>query len=554
MPVDIGKYRLQDAPLARDAFGVLSEAIDLETNQPVLVKAMHALAAKNEPASAIQPLQGLLHPALLPAFDEVVLKNRRYIIAPRPEGELLQTALPRLRAEGLRGRHRLLSIILEVSKALELLHRSGLASGQVHPASIFINTTEPPQTYLLCFGALTHHPAVQYIEGNDTLLYVPQDQLRGGGDFHSDIYALGMLLNQCLGSGSPFTAEDPYRLAEQIMWGDFAPFSPGVDGMNDAQAQAISMEMDAVGAVVANALQRDPKSRYPNLNAMRMALEPIADRLAPIELGARLLAAGQFDQSAAVLETVVNTPDAPRAYVYLGEIYGFHQGDYEKGVVAFKRALKHDPSLAVARLNLARLYSRFDRHTLAQKTLLELLEQHPNDRLLMLEYADVLRASGDPSGALNILRRLLEINPYDLPPYIKAISLALAVNDFKQAETFCQQAVEQILQVVHLGNLDKQQVSEIYYLRGVLQRRQGRQERALAWMGKALDYDPFNPRAHTAMAELYTELGDVEKALEHFLTGMSIAPDQKGIMEGLARILESQKNAPPAQDQQVTDD
>lgn len=328
------------------------------------------------------------------------------------------------------------------------------------------------------------------------------------------------------------------------MWGDFIPFCASAEGMSEPQAQAIAMEMDAVGAVVSTALQRDPKARYPNLNAMRLALQPIADRLAPIELGARLLAAGQFDQSAAVLETVVNTLDAPRAYVYLGEIYGFHQGDYEKGVVAFKRALKHDPSLTIARLNLARLYSRFNRHTLAQKALLELLEQHPNDRQLMLEYADVLRASGDLTGALNILRRLLEINPYDLAAYIKAISLSLAASDFKQAETFCQQAVEQILQVVHLGNLDRLQVSEIYYLRGVLQRRQGRQERALAWMGKALEYDPLNPRAHTAMAELYTELGDVEKALEHFLTGMSIAPDQKGIMEGLARILESQKNAP----------
>lgn len=548
MPIEIGKYQLQDQPLARDAFGVLYDGTDLENNQPVLVKALHAPVTKADTASVTQPLQGLLHVSLLPAFDEVVVKNRRYVVAPRPTGsELLQDALPRLRAAGLVGRHQLLSILLEVCKAVELLHRNGLVSGQIHPAAILVNTGTPLQAYLMCFGLLTPQPVSQTIEQNNFLLYVPQDQLRGSGDFSSDIYALGMLLNQSFASRAPYTASDPYSLAEQVMWGDFAPFAADTEGIEGPQAQAISAELDAIGAVVTNALQRDPKSRYANLSAMCAALEPIAERLSPIQLGARLFDSQQFDQAAAVLETLVGGADAARAYVILGQIYGFHQGDYDKGVIAFKRALKENPNLAIARMNLARLYSRFDRHTLAQRSLLELLEQHPNDRQLMLEYADVLRASGDLPSALNVLHRMQEINPYDLPAYIKAISLALSANDLKAAEADCQRAVEQIVQVIHLGNLDKFQVAEVYFLRGMIQRRQGRQQRALAWLEKALEHDPLHPRAHTALAEIYTEMGDTEKALEHFLTGMSLAPDQKGIMEGLARILESQKAIPPGQ-------
>lgn len=546
MPIEIGKYQLQEKPLAWDAFGVLYDAVDPETNHPVLVKALHAPVKSAEATSVTQPLMGLLHVSLLAAFDEVIIKNRRYVVAPRPEGaELLQEALPRLRSGGLVGRHQLLAILLEICKAVELLHRSGLVSGQIHPANILVNTGTPLQTYLLCFGVLAPQPASQYIENNAYLLYVPQDQLRGGGDFSADIYALGMLLNQSFGKSAPYDTSDPYTLAEQIMWGDFAPFAPDTSGLQDAQSQAIAAELDMIGAVVTNALQRDPKARYANLAALRGALEPVAERLSPIELGARLFASQQFDQAAAVLETLVSGPHAARAHLLLGQIYGFHHGDYEKGVIAFKRALKEAPELLTARLSLARLYSRFDRHKLAQGALLELLEQHPNDRNLMLEYADVLRASGDLPGALNILHHMQQVNPYDLPVYIKAISLALSSNDLKAAEADCQRAVEQIVQVIHLGNLDKFQVAEIYYLRGLIQRRQGRQQRALAWLEKSLEHDPFHPRAHTALAEIYTEMGNTEKALEHFLTGMSLAPDQKGIMEGLARILESQKKSSP---------
>lgn len=548
MPIEIGKYQLQDQPLVEDGFGALYEGRDLENNQPVLVKALHGNIPRNEEASAIQPLQGLLHVSLLPAFDELVVKNRRYLVCARPAGsELLQDALARLRAEGLVGRHLLLTIILEVCQAAEVLHRSGLACAQIYPAAILVNTAAPLQTYLLCFGALAPRPTCAYIEHPGNLLYVPQDQLRGGADFSADIYALGMLVNQCFSSRAPYQGADPYLLAEQIMWGEPAPFEADTSGLPGALAQAAGAELEALGAVAARALQRSPSARYANLAALRAELDPLAERLAPIELGARLFASQQYDQAAAVLETLTDGPQAARAYLMLGQIYGFQHGEYEKGALAFKRALKEAPDLVTARLNLARLYSHFDRHTLAQRTLLELLEANPNDRQLMLEYADVLRASGDLAAALNVLHRMTEVNPYDLPAYIKAISLALGAGDLKAADADCQRAVERVVQVVHLGNLDALEVAEIYFLRGLIQRRQGRAQRALAWLQKALEYYPYHARAHTTLAELYTEVGDTEKALQHFITGMSLSPDQKGVMEGLARILESQKTPPPEQ-------
>jgi tetratricopeptide (TPR) repeat protein len=533
----IGRYSLSMTALGEDGLGALFTGTDSRTGDPVYVKELrHRSAVDGARSDATQALSGVSHPSVVHPCAEVSAGGTSYAVVKRPEGELLPACLPVIKGQGLRGCFDLLSVIIDICDAVDALHRAGIVCGEVNATSIVVRPGAPARGCLLTFAPFVPSPPRDYLDNNRELAYVAQEQLRGGGTFASDIYSIGMLLYAAFGERAPYGGDTPYEVADSIVWGDLRPFTASLDGLSDWERQALGSAVDAVGAIATRALQRDPAARYPSVSEMRSALQAIAGRLSPIELGLSLLDQGEFQLAAAVLESVPVGPDSARANVYLGRIYGLHLDEYDKGVVAFKRALKDNPALVTAREGLADLYSSHGRHSLAKRELLELLTAQPDDSGLMLRYARILAQSGEREGALNVLHRIHQLNPYFLPAYREAIAIALADSDLARADAEATSAVERVVRVVKLGNLDPEQVASIYFLRGELLQRRGRRDRAIGWLEKALEYMPLHEPSHSLLAQLYSEAGDTDKAVQHMFASMGLKPGQERVIEGIARI------------------
>ncbi len=528
----VGNYEYQEQPLARDIQGVLYSGMEMKTGKLVFIK--HIAHANPE---GIYPWpEAVARQNLLLAKEEVKDKKAGFLVVERPEGKLLSELLPVLQQAGIFGRHKMLKIFLAVCEAVRELHSQGLVHGSIHPGNILVQPGEVQQVYLMCFHPLEMRTISTDPAENDYLIYLSQEQLRGLGNTASDIYALGILLHSMFGAEPPYAGSSQYELAERVMWGNFKVFMPSHAGLGPPRDLAISPELNMVGIVANKSIQRSPSARFGSVVDLIDILSQVVARLSPTALGLRLFEEGQSELAVAVLEEAVQVEDPAQAYIYLGRIYGLAMGNYDKGVAAFKRALKANPDLEVARLDLARLYSRFGHHVLAKNAYTELLTQRPEDVQLLMGYAKVLSDSDSYEGALNVLSNIQRIAPFHLSAYREAIKIALEHNDRARAESDCNRAIEQILKVVQKGNLNRSEVAQIYFYRATLHRLAGRTEQAFKWLNYTLEQDPKNTASHMMFAEIYQEQGKPEEALQHFLTSLSLDPSQQGIMEGLEKM------------------
>ena len=489
---DVGKYTVEEEAIARDAFGRLLVGTDRETGATVYLKEHARGPALRAAGDELQVFDTVLHGALVKASEEVTGGGKRYVAVARPDGELLQACLPRLRSGGLTGRYLLLRALIDVCRALEALHGAGLAYGQLSPATVHVRLKPDVQAFLLCLSPARAVPAPLMIEDNPLLEYLAQEQLRGGVEMASDVYAVGMLLYAGFAAAPPFPAWSPYAVAEAIVRGDLAPFVPQQEDLAPALREAVAANLEALGAVASRALRRHPRSRYSTVGEMTRVLEQIAQRLSPIELGISLSERGQPDLAASVLEESVSQ-DAARAHVYLGRIYGLELGQYERAVAEFRQALKENPDLDTARDGLADVYLKNGHLALAKREVFSLLQKDPGSSRWNLRYADILERAGDPEGAVNVCRRVTDANPFELSAHTRIIRIHLGQGKLRDAEACCDKALGKILDVLKLGNLDPARVAEVFYLRGLLHRRAGRNDRAVVWLQKALEQSPFYP-------------------------------------------------------------
>ena len=539
-----GRYDVLPEPKARDAFGVLYEGKDRTTGHAVYLKALGAGSRRTAPPEAFEAYQTLLHETLIPPLERIGAGGEEIVVAARPEGELLADCLPKLRRSGLTGRYRLLRILHDAARGVDALHRSGLAHGQVSPAAVQTSCQAPFQTFLICFGPSEARAAHLYVQGNPNLAFLAPEQLRGGGDQTADIYALGMLLYSAFARTAPFAADSPYDAAEQIMWGDCAPFEPELDDIPASLRAAVLPDLQTVGAVALKATQRDPRTRFATAGELARILEDLAKRLSPIELGVQLYESRKYDLAAPVLEEAAKGPDALRAWVFLGKVYSEGLGDYEKGLLAFRRALKEDPGLMAAREGLADHYARFGHFALALREVDGLLGSAPDNILLIMKHGDLLAAGGDADGALRTYERVRQLNPYHLAAHIRAIETVLAAGRVRDADRLCGEALEIIQGVLRFGNLNPADVAAVYLLRARIHQRNRLLDRAIAWGRKALEAVPEHPGSHALLAELYIEAGDPDKAVEHFLALLRNAAGQKDVLDELARLMARAKAGP----------
>jgi serine/threonine-protein kinase len=264
-----GRY-LTTALLAEGSVASLYEARHLATGRAAVIKALHPMLARDP--DAVRALgrearaAGLVaHPNVCAVFDAgVTTAGGPYFVMERLRGE---TLADRLERDGAMPIDDAVGVVRQVLGALGAAHERGVVHCDVKPENMFLveRAGLGPFVKLLDFGLSTVDreppPAAGAIFGSPT--YMAPEQTAGDPlDERADLYAVGVVLFQCLTGGCPFAAANYHALAYRI-----ATETPPPLRARRPEAS------EALEEVVAKALAKDRARRFQSARAFLEALD-----------------------------------------------------------------------------------------------------------------------------------------------------------------------------------------------------------------------------------------------------------------------------------------
>lgn len=253
----LGRFELQ-RELGRGAQAAVWLAHDPRLEREVAIKLLDAGAQASEVSQWLHEARAvsrLTHPNIVPVFEADSRDGQSYLVFEYVEGPTLAQAR---RGQGPMPPRDAVAVVLGVLDALATAHERGIVHRDLKPSNILLGLDGRPR--VMDFGIAAHVAG-----GGDGLIvgtpgYMSPEAARGDKPAPAmDVFAAGMLLGELL-AGAPLLRErDPYRAVARVQKEDFAlPASVRVD--------------DALRAIVARAVARDPAQRYDGARSFHAAL------------------------------------------------------------------------------------------------------------------------------------------------------------------------------------------------------------------------------------------------------------------------------------------
>jgi len=160
----------------------------------------------------------------------------------------------------------IVELIVKVCDAIAVAHTAGVIHRDLKPQNIVVDQNSQP--YVVDFGlAQSVDDVLPRISEADavvgTVEYLPPERIAGHHpDTRSDVYALGMVLYECIADRLPFAGNNRAAMLHAIVYDDPLPLrkASAGDKLNPHTTPAhISKDLEAV---VLTAMTRDLKSRY----------------------------------------------------------------------------------------------------------------------------------------------------------------------------------------------------------------------------------------------------------------------------------------------------
>jgi ABC-type transport system substrate-binding protein/predicted Ser/Thr protein kinase len=183
---------------------------------------------------------------------------------------------------------RAVDVVSQVAAALDAAHAAGLVHRDVKPGNVLIAIEGGREHAYVCdFGLARHVSSVGSLTGDrgfvGTVDYVAPEQIAGEPvDGRADGYALGCVLYECLTGRRPFERDSELAVV-------FAHLNEEPPRVTEARPELPA----AFDGVVARALAKSPRERYPTCAALAAAAaDALHGRVAPRRSRGRALAAG----------------------------------------------------------------------------------------------------------------------------------------------------------------------------------------------------------------------------------------------------------------------
>lgn len=257
----------------RGGMAVVYKAYDGVLQRTVALKVLLPLLSSN--AEFVQRFRreaitsaNLRHPNIVVIYDVGAHEDYQYMVMEYLEGPTLQQEIE---LKGVLSLERTVSILGQLTEALENAHQQHLVHRDIKPANIIIGAQD--HVTLTDFG-LVKAVSSSKITGEGvavgTLRYMSPEQAEGRLlDYRSDLYSLGVVVYEMLTGRTPYSGETPHQTLHELVYEP--PIRPST----------INPRVDpAVENALLQALAKEPGSRFDRAGAFAQALA-VASGLRP---------------------------------------------------------------------------------------------------------------------------------------------------------------------------------------------------------------------------------------------------------------------------------
>lgn len=268
------RYLVQDV-LGSGSMGTVYSTVESALNRKVAVKVLHPnLGLDAEMYSRFereaQVLSQLTHQNIVAVYRMGSWKDSSYVAIEQLDGESLEA---RLKRSGKMSSTSALELAAEIANGMAVAHNAGIVHRDLKPANIFI--TEAGVVKILDFGLcrdIRSDQEVQKLTATGILIgsvhYMSPEACAGLAATHlSDIYALGIILYECVTGHPPFSAETPlgilYMHRHQRM--------PPINATETDRSSELNI-------LLSKCLAKEPSSRFQNMEALQEKIVKILSK------------------------------------------------------------------------------------------------------------------------------------------------------------------------------------------------------------------------------------------------------------------------------------
>ncbi len=281
-----GRYRIGPV-IGQGGFGAVYRATSRATGQDVALKVL-SVALDGNDAEVVQRFfaeaqitASLQHPNTIRVFDFGQTEGGALFIAMELlQGQtLMETLDARLKAGQVLSQTETVRIGTQVLRSLGEAHLAALVHRDLKPQNIFLHEVkgDDPVVKVLDFGIAKRLGQKFTSTGQSfgTPHYMSPEHARGWAiDGRSDLYALGVVLYQCVAGRTPFEFDD----AMQVLLAHVTETAPNL------RLAARTPVSEGFVRVLERVLAKDPQQRFGSAIEMRQALEQLRDEPAVASL------------------------------------------------------------------------------------------------------------------------------------------------------------------------------------------------------------------------------------------------------------------------------
>ncbi len=221
-----GRYEIV-AEVGRGGMGVVYQAIDRELREDVAIKIVRSDLVRADTTlvdrlkSEIRLARKLTHPNVLRAFDLGEVDGTYYITMEYVRGV---TLLEMLDQRGALSPDATVALGVQLADALAVAHAAQIIHRDIKPANLLVEAhgTLKVMDFGLAKVVASEGGHTQRGVAVGTPHYMAPEQLMGGDlDARADLFAVGVVLYECLTGRTPFDSSSPVALVAQMIDGDY---------------------------------------------------------------------------------------------------------------------------------------------------------------------------------------------------------------------------------------------------------------------------------------------------------------------------------------------